>query len=545
MPRVCAFVLPLVLAAPVWAADWVTISRYSGMHLELDTSSVVPEGNAVLAWDRMSYSADRQAVESGDIAFRSARTQMRYDCVRRTVVPVLRSFSHEDGTEILNQNVEGAELPQTIVPDTPRERMFRIVCKGRPAKAGSPVAAAGGQEAGGDAAKPTRTAAGPAGKPDKGKPAQPAGKGGDKAGKPGESQPADPKAGTSKPGESRTAESKPADGKAPATKAADAKSAEGKAPSTAQATAPAKAEGGKAATAAPAVKADAHGKADAQAKADATGKADGHGKPDPRAKAEAHGKDAHGKDAGPGTAAKADAAGHGAPEAKDKVHAAHWAYSGNSGAQNWHKLSREYATCAEGKRQSPIDIKEGVRVQLDALKFDYKPSALKVVNNGHTIQVGYEPGSFVIVGDTPYELVQFHFHRPAEERVNGRTFDMVAHLVHKSKEGQLAVVAVLLMIGDEHPFIRTLWNHLPLDVGLEESNGAVKIDVSQLLPKIRGYYTYMGSLTTPPCTEGVRWIVMRTPVQVSRAQVTTFGRVYEMNARPLQASNGRLIKEVL
>ncbi len=168
-----------------------------------------------------------------------------------------------------------------------------------------------------------------------------------------------------------------------------------------------------------------------------------------------------------------------------------------------------------------------------------------MINNGHTIQVAYESGSSVIVGDTPYELVQFHFHRPAEERVNGRVFDMVAHLVHRSKEGQLAVVAVLMMIGDENPFIRTLWNYLPLDVGLEESIGSVKIDVAQLLPKIRGYYTYMGSLTTPPCTEGVRWIVMRTPVQVSRAQVTTFGRLYEMNARPLQAANGRLIKEVL
>lgn len=532
--RVLVLCLLLPGAAP--AADWTTISRYSGMHLELDTSSYVPEGNAVLAWDRMSYSADRQGVESGDIAFRSARTLMRYDCLRRTVVPVLRSFSHEDGSEILSQNVEGAELPQTIVPDTPRERMFKLVCKSRPAKA--VVAAGGGQAGGGDRAsgKPVKVAgkagdtvakAKPAGAPnDKTKPAAAA----DDKSKPQESKPADATV-----AESKAASAKPADGKTPPAKAADAKAAS---------PASTKTEAGKAPVA------DAtHGKPPAAA---AHGKVDAHGKPVETAKADAHGKPAHGKDDGHGgdKEAKANAAGHGtadskAADPKEKAHAVHWAYNGQTGAQNWHKLAREYATCAEGKRQSPIDIKEGVRVQLDALRFDYKPSALKVINNGHTIQVAYESGSSVIVGDTPYELVQFHFHRPAEERVNGRVFDMVAHLVHRSKEGQLAVVAVLLMIGDENPFIRTLWNYLPLDVGLEENIGSVKIDVTALLPKIRGYYTYMGSLTTPPCTEGVRWIVMRTPVQVSRAQVTTFGRLYEMNARPLQAANGRLIKEVL
>ncbi|MFO1319405.1 MAG: carbonic anhydrase family protein [Burkholderiales bacterium] len=533
--RILLVVLSLPVVAP--AADWTSISRYSGMHLELDTSSFVPEGNAVLAWDRMSYSADRQGVESGDIAFRSARTLMRYDCLRRTVVPVLRSFSHEDGTEILSQNVEGAELPQTIVPDTPRERMFRIVCKGRPAKALVAAAAPGGAR---DAAKPAK-----AGGPSSDQSAKPkeegaaaAGKGKDATAKAPDGKAAEAKPATTKSGDPKVANATPGDAKAPPAKPSDAK--------VASAPAAAKAEGGKApagdaAHAKPAA-ADAHAKPGAPAKAG-----------DPNARADPHAKAGPGKEEGHGAtqAAKADAPGHGASDPargdaqKEKAHTVHWAYNGQTGAQNWHKLSRDYAACAEGKRQSPIDIKEGVRVQLDALKFDYKPSALKVINNGHTIQVAYEAGSSVIVGDTPYELVQFHFHRPAEERVNGRVFDMVAHLVHKSKDGQLAVVAVLLMIGDENPFIRTLWNYLPLDVGLEENIGSVKIDVTQLLPKIRGYYTYMGSLTTPPCTEGVRWIVMRTPVQVSRAQVATFGRLYDMNARPLQASNGRLIKEVL
>jgi carbonic anhydrase len=141
-----------------------------------------------------------------------------------------------------------------------------------------------------------------------------------------------------------------------------------------------------------------------------------------------------------------------------------------------------------------------------------------------------------------YDLVQLHFHRPAEERVNGKTYDMVVHLVHKNDEGQLAVVAILLEKGGEHPLIQTLWNNMPLERDMDVSP-AEPIDLMQLLPENRAYWTYMGSLTTPPCTEGVLWMVMKQPMQVSPEQVSIFSRLYRNNARPVQPSNGRLIKE--
>jgi len=198
--------------------------------------------------------------------------------------------------------------------------------------------------------------------------------------------------------------------------------------------------------------------------------------------------------------------------------------------------------CALGKRQSPIDIRDGIKVALDPVLFDYKPSAFRVVDNGHTVQVNVAAGNAIEVMGRRYELVQFHFHRPSEERIAGRAFDMVAHLVHKDAEGRLAVVAVLLDKGSAQPVVQQVWNNLPLEKG-DEVAARQPIDLNQLLPEARGYFTYMGSLTTPPCSEGVLWMVMKQPVQVSDYQIAVFSRLYPMNARPVQPANGRLIKE--
>ena len=223
-------------------------------------------------------------------------------------------------------------------------------------------------------------------------------------------------------------------------------------------------------------------------------------------------------------------------------HAAHWTYGGDSGPENWSKLNPEFAKCTNGARQSPINIREGIKVDLEPIQFDYQPSAFRVLDNGHTIQVGIAPGNAIQVLGRRYELVQFHFHRPAEERVNGRVFEMVAHMVHKDAEGHLAVVAVLIERGISQPVIQTVWNNLPLEQG-EELAAPVKLDPGQLLPEERAYFTFMGSLTTPPCSEGVLWMVLKQPVQVSNEQLAIFARLYPMNARPLQALSGRLIKE--
>ncbi|MBL0090419.1 MAG: carbonic anhydrase family protein [Ideonella sp.] len=223
-------------------------------------------------------------------------------------------------------------------------------------------------------------------------------------------------------------------------------------------------------------------------------------------------------------------------------HAKHWSYSGDGGPETWGNLKPEFAKCSTGSRQSPIDIRGGVTVNLDPVQFDYRGSGFNVVDNGHTVQVNIGGGNSIEVMGRRYELVQFHFHRPSEERINGRQFDMVAHLVHKDPEGRLAVVAVMLDRGSAHPLVQTVWNNLPLEKG-DEVSARSTMDLNDLLPSDRRYYTYMGSLTTPPCSEGVLWMVMQQPVTISNEQIAVFSRLYPMNARPIQSAAGRLIKQ--
>jgi carbonic anhydrase len=251
----------------------------------------------------------------------------------------------------------------------------------------------------------------------------------------------------------------------------------------------------------------------------------------------------------------AGAAGHGTAAAKPKraspaakpapesvAHAPHWSYEGETGPDVWGRLKPEFAKCATGTRQSPIDIRDGIRVDLDAVQFDYRPSAFRVIDNGHTVQVNVASGNSIEVTGRRYELLQFHFHRPSEERIDGRQFDMVAHLVHRDPDGRLAVVAVLLDRGLAHPLVQQVWNNLPLERHVEAPARA-PVDLSHLLPKDQRYYTYMGSLTTPPCSEGVLWLVMQQPVSISTEQIDVFSRLYPMNARPVQQASGRLIKQ--
>jgi carbonic anhydrase len=254
-------------------------------------------------------------------------------------------------------------------------------------------------------------------------------------------------------------------------------------------------------------------------------------KPEGALKVQAKGGEEPGKAAAKGKPAAAKPEGH-----------AHWGYAGDGGPEHWGELSPDNRLCAVGTRQSPIDIREGIKVELEKIQFDYRPSTFAVLDNGHTIQVNVAPGNVLGVMGRRFELLQFHFHRPSEERVNGRQFDMVAHLVHKDAEGRLGVVAVLLERGAAQPLIQTIWNNLPLEKG-EALPAPGVIDLNKLLPENRGYYTYMGSLTTPPCSEGVLWMVMQQPVPVSADQIGIFGRLYPQNARPVQAPSGRLIKE--
>ena len=230
------------------------------------------------------------------------------------------------------------------------------------------------------------------------------------------------------------------------------------------------------------------------------------------------------------------------PEPVIEHRAIHWSYEGEGAPANWSKLRPDYALCATGRRQSPIDIREGIRVDLEPIAIDYQRSQFRIVDTGHSIQVNVGEGSSIAVMGRTYQLQQLHFHRPSEERVNGKAFDMGIHFVHRDDEGKLAVIAVLLEKGSEQPLIQTLWNNLPLEVD-QEVAPSIAIDLNDLLPKERSYYTYMGSLTTPPCTEDVLWMVFKQPVAVSAEQVAIFSRLYKNNARPVQPANNRLIKE--
>ena len=220
----------------------------------------------------------------------------------------------------------------------------------------------------------------------------------------------------------------------------------------------------------------------------------------------------------------------------------HWSYEGDSGPASWSKINVDWAKCGNGSRQSPIDIRDGMKVELEQISFDYHPSSFSVVDNGHTVQVGVSGGNYITVQNRMFELQQFHFHRPSEERINGKAFEMVVHLVHRDAEGRLAVLALLLERGAPQATIQTVWNNLPLEK-FETMQPTILLDPAEMLPARRDYYTYMGSMTSPPCSEGVLWLVMKQPVQASPAQMALFSRLYPLNARPIQPANGRIIKE--
>jgi len=218
-----------------------------------------------------------------------------------------------------------------------------------------------------------------------------------------------------------------------------------------------------------------------------------------------------------------------------------WSYTGATGPAKWGKLGKDNAVCGTGGLQSPIDIPDAdVRKgDIPPLLFNYKTVPVKIIDNGHTIQVNYPPGSFLTVDGKRFELVQFHFHHPSEEKVNGKGHEMVAHLVHKGDNGKLAVVAVFLDPGADNEVMKSLWKNLPTTKGKEVTVESAQINALQLLPKNKDYYRYEGSLTTPPCTENVTWLVLKTPTQVSGEQIARFGRIYPNNARPVQPRNDR------
>jgi carbonic anhydrase len=225
-----------------------------------------------------------------------------------------------------------------------------------------------------------------------------------------------------------------------------------------------------------------------------------------------------------------------AHDGSGEKHAAHWDYEGAMGPENWGK---EFPTCGKGKSQAPLNIKGPFEKVRFSVAPDYKQGQLKIVNNGHTIQVNVANGSKIRIDGKPYDLLQFHFHRPSEEHIDGKPSAMVVHFVHKSPEGELAVLAVMLREGNENPGIKTLWTHAPKAAGPEVIPDGVMFNPANLLPKEMDFFHYDGSLTTPPCTEKVKFYILKTQVNIAKEQVTDFP--FKMNARPIQPANGRPI----
>jgi carbonic anhydrase len=221
----------------------------------------------------------------------------------------------------------------------------------------------------------------------------------------------------------------------------------------------------------------------------------------------------------------------------------HWGYDSEFGPSHWGDLKPEFATCKTGHHQSPIDIRNPQKAALPPIQFNYQPSPLDIIDNGHTIMITYRPGSSILIGDKKYTLKQFHFHMPSEEKVDGKRFDMTVHLVHEDSEGKLAVVAVLLQKGDDSPLVRELWKDLPKEKEKEEIQNKVQIDVSEILPADRSYYTFSGSLTTPPCTEDVTWFVLKHPTTLSADELQRFSQLYRDDARPTQPLYDRIVLE--
>ena len=241
----------------------------------------------------------------------------------------------------------------------------------------------------------------------------------------------------------------------------------------------------------------------------------------------------------------------GLDDAPDDGHAVHWGYEADNGPSEWGSMKPEWALCADGLAQSPINLSGATEIELPAAEI-HTPSEQEVevlnqegvigaLDNGHTIQINAKTGETMTVGDRAYALVQFHFHAPSEHTVDGEHFPMEMHFVHQAEDGALAVVGVLIEEGDENPGIAPLWAQLVAAPGTRAEVQIPAGFADHIFSGAAGIYHYDGSLTTPPCSEGVKWYVRRTPTHLSRNQIAAFTAVYDHNNRPVKALNERTV----
>ncbi len=219
-----------------------------------------------------------------------------------------------------------------------------------------------------------------------------------------------------------------------------------------------------------------------------------------------------------------------------------WAYHGELGPDNWGQISPSYAACGAGQSQSPVDLQNADTARMQAISFEYRVTPIDLVHNGHTVQVNYQAGSSITIGGDRFDLLQLHFHTPSEHKIDGQAYPMEIHFVHKHQaSGRLAVIGVLVAPGNHNLAAQEIWDHLPTQANSATDKPRVLINGRDLLPDSRDYFRYMGSLTTPPCSEGVSWYVLQQAVQFSAAQIERIGKLMGYNARPVQQRNHRMV----
>ena len=222
-----------------------------------------------------------------------------------------------------------------------------------------------------------------------------------------------------------------------------------------------------------------------------------------------------------------------------------WGYEEENGPELWGELSPDFGVCQAGQQQSPVDLQDALSAKLPELQLKYNEEALRIINNGHTIQINTTPGNRIALGDQDFELLQFHFHHPSEHAVKGQRYLMETHFVHRNEEGEFVVLGALMQEGKRNEALQLILESMPAIAGPEHTIEGVNVNMVQLLPVDQSAYQYFGSLTTPPCSELVRWIVFQQPIEISKEQAEEFAKVFPWNARPLQPLNRRFLLESL
>lgn len=519
LPTFCLTAALLLSFAFALAAEpWEQVMKDRERSVEIDRTSIIQSDSGTkVAWGRIVL-AEREAAEAGYFTIKALN---RYDCYNRSFFTIKRVYLDSQQIVLREESVMD-QSPVLVARNTVDERMWREVCAPPSAedlrKIASDAVAKGSAAAG----APIVTAAPPTA------PEAPAAK------------PGEPKSGDAKRGQvdGATAAKSPREDAGRTTSAPAKPDALMKAAASGEAKLDAKAEAARmAAERAEARRQEAERK-QAEREAVAQRETERRAAAERSAKARAAAAKAAAE-----KAAAEKAAAEQAARAALAAKGVQWSYEGETGPAHWGKLRPEWAMCSEGARQSPIDLREGIAVDLEPVQFDYRETRFRIIDTGQTLQVDVGPGMGAEIRGVRYELEFLRFHRPSLERVGGQASSMVVNLHHKAADGRVAIVAMMLESdGAEHPLIQTLWNSLPLERGSHYMPD-VAIDLAALVPHSPSHYLYMGSLPTPPCTEGVLWVVMKEPVKMSETQLGIFARLYPRNGRPIQPSNGRLILE--